>query len=312
MSAATMNPTMSSRDWLLLLVLSVLWGGSFFFVEVALDDLGPLTVVAGRVGLAAGALIALVYLGGGRMPGEPRLWGAFLVMGALNNLIPFSLIAWGQVHIDSGLASILNATTPLFTVILAHFLTAEERLTPGRLAGVLLGLCGVAVLIGPDALSGLGVAGLGQIAVLVAALSYAFAGIFGRRFKDLPPAVAAAGMLTATTVMILPLALVVERPWTFSPSGATWSALLGLALLSTAVAYQIYFRILASAGATNLLLVTFLIPVSALLLGVVFLGERPDWTAFAGMALIFAGLGAVDGRLLSYLWRRSSDSAAAR
>ena len=307
-----MNPVMSSRDWLLLLVLSVLWGGSFFFVEVALDELGPLTVVTGRVGLAAAALIGLVYLGGGRMPHAPSLWGAFLVMGALNNLIPFSLIAWGQVHIDSGLASILNATTPLFTVILAHFLTAEERLTPGRLAGVLLGLSGVAVLIGPEALAGLGVAGLGQIAVLAAALSYAFAGIFGRRFKDLPPAVAAAGMLTATTVMILPLALVVERPWSLSLSGETWGATLGLALLSTAVAYQIYFRILASAGATNLLLVTFLIPVSALLLGVLVLGEQPDWTAFAGMALIFAGLAAVDGRLLARLRRRPPDPAAAR
>jgi len=220
-------------------VLSVLWGGSFFFVEVALEELGPLTVVTGRVGLAAAALVGLVYLGGGRMPLTPRLWGAFLVMGALNNLIPFSLIAWGQVHIDSGLASILNATTPLFTVVLAHFLTAEERLTPGRLAGVLLGLCGVAVLIGPEALAGLGLAGLGQVAVLAAALSYAFAGIFGRCFKGLPPAVAAAGMLSATTVMILPLALVVERPWSLSPSGETLGAMLGLALLSTAAPNQL-------------------------------------------------------------------------
>ncbi len=307
-----MNPTMGARDWLLLLVLSVLWGGSFFFVEVALAELGPLTVVTGRVGLAATALIGLVYLGGGRMPLAPRLWGAILVMGALNNLIPFSLIAWGQVHIDSGLASILNATTPLFTVVLAHFLTAEERLTAGRLAGVLLGLGGVAVLIGPQALAGLGLAGLGQVAVLGAALSYAFAGIFGRRFKELPPSVAAAGMLSATTVMILPLALVVERPWSLSPSSVTWGAMLGLALLSTAVAYQIYFRILASAGATNLLLVTFLIPVSALLLGVLVLGERPQWTAFAGMALIFAGLAAVDGRLLARLRRLCTQAVTAR
>jgi drug/metabolite transporter (DMT)-like permease len=299
------NPTMGLREWLLLATLSVLWGGSFFFVEVALKELGPLTIVLGRVGFAAAALIAFVHLSGRRMPASPRLWGAFLAMGALNNLIPFSLIAWGQVHIDSGLASILNATTPLFTVLLAHFLTAGERITPGRIAGVLLGLCGVAALIGPEALRGLGLQGLGQIAVLGAALSYACAGIFGRRFEVLPPAVAAAGMLTATTVMILPLALVVERPWTLGPAGEIWAALLGLSLLSTAVAYLIYFRILARAGATNLLLVTFLIPVSALLLGVVFLGERPGWTAFAGMIFIFAGLAAVDGRLLSRLRRRA-------
>jgi drug/metabolite transporter (DMT)-like permease len=161
---------MTGREWLLLGTLSVLWGGSFFFSEIALDELGPLTVVLGRAGIAAVALIALVYLTGRRMPASPGLWGAFLVMGALNNLIPFSLIVWGQVHIDSGFASILNATTPLFTVVLAHVLTRDERMTANRLAGVVLGLCGVAVLVGPDVLRGLGVQGLAQLAVLGAAL----------------------------------------------------------------------------------------------------------------------------------------------
>ena len=301
-----MNQTMGAREWLLIVVLSVLWGGSFFFAEVALVDLGPLTVVLGRVGFAALALIAYVYATGRRMPGSPRIWGAFFIMGALNNLVPFTLIVWGQVHIESGLASILNATTPLFTVVLAHFLTAEERMTPGRLAGIILGLGGVIVLIGPEALGGIGIQGLGQIAVLGAALSYAFAGIFGRRFKDLPPAVAAAGMVTATTVMMLPLALVVEQPWTASVGVPTWAAVIGLSLLSTAWAYLIYFRVLAAAGATNLLLVTFLIPPSALLLGIAFLGERPDWTAYAGMGLIFAGLAAVDGRIFARLTSRPS------
>ncbi len=296
-----MNATMGRREWLLLVALSLLWGGSFFFAELALVELPPLTVVLGRVGFAALALNGFILLSGRRMPGSPRLWGAFLVMGALNNLLPFSLIVWAQVHIDSGLAAILNATTPLFTVLLAHLLTADERLTRPRLAGVLLGFAGVALMIGPGALKGLGLAGLGQVAVLAAALAYALAGIFGRRFKALAPSTAACGMLTATTVMMLPLALVLERPWNLSPSAATWGAVLGLALLSTVLAYLIYFRILASAGVTNLLLVTFLIPVSALLLGTAFLGERPDWTAYAGLALIFAGLAAVDGRPLSYL-----------
>ncbi len=291
------GPSMSARDWLLLVALSVLWGGSFFFSEVALAELGPLTVVLGRVGFAALALIGLTYLTGHRLPSALGLWGAFLVMGALNNLIPFSLIVWGQVTIDSGLAAILNATTPLFAVVLAHVLTRDERMTRGRAAGVLLGLAGVAVLVGPAALGRFGAAGLAQLAVLGAAFSYACAGIYGRRFKELPPLVAATGMVTCSAVLTLPLALVVERPWEASPGALTWAAVLGLALLSTALAYVIYFRILASAGATNLLLVTFLIPVSALALGIAVLGERPDASAVAGLALIFAGLAAVDGRL---------------
>ena len=298
------NRVMGSREWLLLVALSVLWGGSFFFSEVALVELRPFTVVLGRVGIAAVALVAFVYLTGRRMPASPKLWGAFLVMGAMNNLIPFSLIVWAQVTIDSGLAAILNATTPMFTVVLAHVLTRDERMTSNRLTGVLLGLGGVAVLVGPDILHELGAQGLAQLAVLAAAASYACAGIYGRRFKELPPAVAAAGMVTGTAVMILPVALILDQPWSLRPSVVTWGAVLGLSLLSTGLAYLIYFRILAAAGATNLLLVTFLIPVSALFLGVAVLGERPDWSAFAGLALIFAGLAAVDGRLFSVLRSR--------
>ncbi len=309
------NPTMSGRDWLLLVTLSVLWGGSFFFSEVALAELGPLTVVLGRVGFAALALVGFVYLAGHRMPSAWGLWGAFLVMGALNNLIPFSLIVWAQVAIDSGLAAILNATTPLFTVVLAHYLTRDERMTRGRFAGVVFGIAGVAVLVGPEALgqlgAGLSTAGLAQLAVLGAACCYACAGIYGRRFQGLPPVVAAAGMVTCSAVLTLPLALVVERPWQIDPGALTWAALLGLALLSTALAYVIYFRILASAGATNLLLVTFLIPVSALALGVAVLGERPDPTTFAGLALIIAGLAAVDGRVASFVRDSKAATGAA-
>jgi drug/metabolite transporter (DMT)-like permease len=310
--AAMKSPTMAGREWLLLALLSLLCGGSFFFSEVALDELRPFTVVLGRVGFAALALLAFVTLSGRRMPAAPGLWGAFLVMGALNNLIPFSLIVWGQVAIDSGLASILNATTPLFTVGLAHVLTRDERMSPNRAVGVLLGLGGVAVLVGPEALGGLGVQGLAQLAVLGAAFSYACAGIYGRRFRDLPPSVAAAGMLCGTAVMILPLALILDQPWSLRPGAVTWGALLGLSLLSTALAYLIYFRILAAAGATNLLLVTFLIPVSALTLGTAVLGERPESSTFAGMALIFAGLAAVDGRVLAFVRGRGARRAAAR
>jgi drug/metabolite transporter (DMT)-like permease len=262
-----MNPV----EWALLIVLSILWGGSFFFSNVALAELPPFTLVLGRVSLAAIVLNVVVVATGYRMPRSLRAWGSFTIMGTLNNLIPFSLIFWGQTHIESGLASILNATTPLWAVLLAHFFTTDERLTVNRFSGVLFGLLGVTLIIGPDVLRGLGLNFLAQLAVVGAALSYALAGIFGKRFRGTSPLVTATGQVTSTTVMMIPLVLFVDRPWTLStPSLRTWGALVGLALLSTAVAYIIYFRLLASAGATNLLLVTFLIPVSALLAG----GER--------------------------------------
>jgi drug/metabolite transporter (DMT)-like permease len=304
--------TMGPLEWALLIALSVLWGGTFVFAEVALDEVHPLTLVLARVSIAAGALMLAVYATGQRMPRSTALWGAFFGMGALNNLIPFSLIFWGQTRITGGLAAILNATTPLFTVVLAHFMTADERMTPNRLGGVLLGVAGVVVLIGPAALHELGLQLLAQIAVLGAALSYALAGIFGRRFRDLPPLVSAAGQVSATTIMMLPVVLWLGAPWRVPlPGPWTWAAILGLALLSTALAYLIYFRLLASAGATNLLLVTFLIPVSAIVLGASLLGEELEPRHFGGMALIGFGLAAIDGRPLRLLRRRASRSAPA-
>jgi drug/metabolite transporter (DMT)-like permease len=178
---------MGPLEWALLIALSVLWGGTFFFAEVALDEIRPLALVFARVGIAAGALLFAVYASGQRMPRSVALWGAFFVMGALNNLIPFSLIFWGQTRITGGLAAILNATTPLFTVVLAHCLTSDEKLTPNRLGGVLLGVAGAIVLIGPAVLRELGLQLLAQIAVLGAALSYALAGIFARRFRTSRP-----------------------------------------------------------------------------------------------------------------------------
>ncbi len=302
------NKVMGPLEWLLLLALSALWGASFFFSKVAVAELPPFTLVLGRVGLAAGALIALVAASGQRLPRSPATWAAFLAMGALNNAIPFSLIFWGQTQIASGLAAILNAATPLFTVVLAALLTEDERMTPSRLGGVLLGLAGVVVMLGPDALDGLGADVLAQLAVLGATLSYALAGIFGRRFHGLRPPVTAAGQLVGATVLILPLALVVDRPWALPPPRLeTWAALVGLALVSTALGYVLYFRILAVAGATNVLLVTLLIPVSALVLGTAILGERLDPRHFAGMALIGLGLATIDGRLLALLRGRRRD-----
>lgn len=292
-------PAISFRVWLLLIALSILWGGSFFFAEIALIELPPFTVVLGRVGIAAIVLNLLVIATGLRMPASLGLWGAFLAMGTLNNLIPFSLIVWGQTEITSGLASILNATTPLFAVVVAHFLTADEKLTTSRLAGVVIGFAGTVLMIGPAALAGLGAEALAQLAVLTAALAYSFASIYGRRFRGLPPMIIATGQVTCSTMLLIPLVLVIDRPFELAPPGlATWAALISIAVFSTALAYILYFKILVLAGATNLMLVTFLIPISALLLGSLFLGEIITPAQLAGMALIGAGLALIDGRLL--------------
>jgi drug/metabolite transporter (DMT)-like permease len=291
---------MAAFDWCLLLALSILWGGSFFFVGVAVKELPPFTIVLLRVVIAAVALHIVLRLTRTAMRWDGKTWVAFVGMGLLNNAIPFSLIVWGQTQIASGLASILNATTPLFTVLIAHALTADERLSRGRIGGILVGLAGVIVLIGPQALAGLGHDVLAQLAILGAALSYGFAAIFGRRFKRMgvPPLATATGQVTASSLLLLPIAMFADRPWTVpGPDLPVWGAILGLALLSTALAYVVFFRILASAGAVNLSLVTFLIPVSAIILGGAFLGESLAPIDFVGMALIGLGLAAIDGRL---------------
>lgn len=294
-----MNKAMGAGLWSLIIFLSIIWGASFFFVEIAVERMTPLTIVACRVGFAAVLLLGFVRVTGRKMPKEIAVWGSFLALGAVNNVIPFSLITWGQQHIDSSLAAILNATAPVFSVILAHFLTKDEPLTKNRLVGVLFGWCGVAVLIGIDALNGVGMKFAGQVAVLGAALLYAFAAIFGRRFKQIDPVVVAAGMLTGSTLIMIPLAFIIEQPLALDPTAATWTALIGLSAVSTSLAYIIYFYVLSKAGATNILLVTFLIPVSAIFLGMMVLGETPGWNAFAGMGLIFTGLIFIDGRLLN-------------
>lgn len=292
--------SMSLSAWALLLFLSVLWGGSFFFSKVALSELPPLTVVFARVAIAAFALF--IYLRATRqpIPTARKIWVAFFGMGLLNNLIPFSLLFWGQTQIASGLASILNATTPIFSIVVAHFLTKEERMTPNKLAGILFGFLGVLVLMSGNTRSSHELSLLALFACLGAALSYGFAGVFGRRFRrmGIAPATSAFGQTTATTVMMMPIVALVDAPWHLAPpSGAIIAALLGLGLLSTALAYIIFFHILAVGGAINSSLVTLLIPVSAIILGSVFLGEVLALNHFAGMALIFLGLLSIDGRL---------------
>lgn len=303
------SSNMSITEWSMLIGLSILWGGSFFFAEVAVAELPPLTIVAIRVGLAAIILNIALRASGVPLPRDARIWAAFAGMGLLNNAIPFSLIVWGQTHIASGLASVLNASTPLWVVLVARFVTSDERMTTNKLLGFLVGIAGVAAIAGPEAVAGLGTNVVAQLAVLAAAIFYALAGVFGRRFKRMgvPPMVTATGQVTTSTILLLPLALVVDEPWRLAlPSAHVFAALVGLAALSTAFAYVLYFRILATTGATNLLLVTFLIPVSAIILGVAVLGESLAPEHLLGMTLIGLGLAAIDGRLTGMLKRRLS------
>ena len=296
---------MSLRVWIWLVSLSVLWGGSFFFAKVAVAEFRPLTVVFGRVALAAFALNLSLWLTGHSLFRRETPWAAFMIMGLLNNMIPFSLIFWGQTQVASGLASILNATTPLFALVVAHLATRDEKMNAAKLVALLIGFAGVTVLVGPDLLIVDGSGSMGQLACLGAAFSYALAGVYGRRFQAVAvsPLQAASGQVTASTVLILPIMLIVDQPWQLPspPSATVWAALAGLALLSTALAYLLYFRILAAAGATNLLLVTFLIPVTAILLGTLLLGEELAPRHFPGMVLIGLGLASLDGRIAARL-----------
>lgn len=309
-SKSTINTSMSLLEWVLLIVLSILWGGSFFFNGVAIRELPTFIIVVGRLVLGAVTLLIVMRAMGQRMPLERRVWMDFFVMGLLNNVVPFSLIVWGQTLVASGVASILNATTPLFTVIVAHYWTSDEKMTVGRLFGIGVGFVGVVVMIGGDLLQRGLLDSLAPMAILGAALSYAFAGVYGRRFKStgISPIATATGQVTASSVILIPVMLLVDRPWTVPlPSMATLGALAGLAVLSTALAYILYFRILKTAGATNLLLVTFLIPVSAIMLGTAVLDEILLPKHYFGMGLIGMGLAAIDGRLWTrFTWHKKS------
>jgi drug/metabolite transporter (DMT)-like permease len=302
---AAVNTIMNRREWAMLVTLSVLWGGSFFFAEIALESLPPLTIVTLRVGLAAITLWLVVLALKLPIPNSPPIWITFLTMGLLNNVLPFSLIVWGQSQISSGLAAILNATAPLFGVIVAGILLRDESATPLKITGVVVGFAGVIVMMDLSSIATSSL--LAQLAILAAALSYACASVYGRRFKatGLNPILVAAGQVTGSTLLLLPIALWVDGndPYANVPA-QVWAAIISLAMFSTAAAYILYFKLLASAGATNILLVTLLVPVSAILLGWLFLEESLQTPHIIGMAMIALGLSAIDGRL----WRRASET----
>lgn len=300
--------TLTPRSWTELGLLSLLWGGSFLAVHVALDEIGVLTVVAHRVGWAAAILWVAVWLRGLPVPRSPRVWGAFLVMGLLNNLLPFGLMAWGQLHIESGLTSILNAATAVFSVLVAAALFRDEKLTLRRAIGVTLGFAGVVTVVGPEALAAFDLRSLAQLAVLAGTFSYALAASWGRfALTGLRPEVAAAGMLTCSTLVILPLAWAVEGPPGLALQPRTLAAIGYYAVFATAIAYLLYYRILTAAGAGNAALVTLLIPPVAIALGALVLGEALSPRAYLGFAVLATGLAILNGKLPLPLHLRRRD-----
>ncbi len=297
---------MKNTDWLKLIGLAVLWGGTFFFQSLSLRIWPTFTIVFFRVFFAAAVFWLIVLVSRQSMPRERHVWLAFLVMGLINNAIPFTLITWEQTHVEGGIASIINATASCFAVVFAHFLTRDEKLTFSRAIGVMVGLAGAYVLLRPELDGGITARGLGEMAGLVAAMSLALAGIFGKRFRNQTPVVTATGMLTCSSLLMLPLVLVFDRPWTLDVAVVSMAPIAGLVLLSTVLAYLLYFSILRSAGATNLLLVTLLMPVTAHILGAAFLDEPLYISSVVGMLFVVAGLSIIDGRVLRWLRRMKS------
>lgn len=304
---------MNAATWGMLCLLGLIWGGSFFFARVAVVHVPPLTLVLCRVAIAALALHIYISGRNGFYQVLATHWKAFLVLGLLNNAIPHAFIFFGQTEIGAGLASILNATTPVWTVLIANAFTSDEKLSTAKLTGCALGLAGTAVLIGPSAFPGLA-GGLGSIPLwalvlpVLASVSYGFAATYGKRFRTIDPPMTAAGQLTASTLLMLPVSLVFDQPWSLPvPPLPAIASVLALALVSTAFAYILFFRIMARAGATNVSLVTLLVPPAAILLGIVFLGERFETTDMAGMALIALGLLVLDGRLFGFVAKRNRE-----
>lgn len=290
--------TISPRAWAELLVLSLIWGASFLSIRVALDEIGPLTAVAHRTVWAMLILWAYVALRRLSVPRDPRIWGAFLVMGLLNNVIPFSLMAWGQLHISTGLTSILNAATAIFGVIAAAIFLADERLTLRKGVGVSIGFLGVATAIGLQSFRDFDLRSLGQLAVIGGTISYALAGVWARKMLGgLTPQVAAAGMLTGASLITLPAAWLVEGPIRLDLAPRTWIAIGYYAVVATALAYMLYYRVLAMAGSGNLMLCTLLVAPCAIVLGAVVLDEALTTQAYVGFGLLALGLLILDGRL---------------
>lgn len=276
---------------LLLFILGGIWGTSFLFIKIVVGEVPPMTLVAGRLGLASAAMWVFLRLRGVPFPRERRLWGIYAITGLLNGALPFTLISWGEQYISSGLAALLQSTTPIFTIILAHFLTRDDRFTAKKMLGIVLGFVGVGLLMWPELRGGVRDSLWGQLAIVGSSISYAIASIFARqRLNDQPPFVSAAGQFTMGFVYILPLSLLIERPFNLSPSWTALASWVTLALLGTVVAYAIYYTLLQRTNATFTTTVTYIVPINGLLLGALILHEHIHAGLLVSLGLILSGV----------------------
>ncbi len=292
-----MSQKMSPALWAVLLLTATLIGAAFFFIKLTVDGIPPLTLAAGRAALAALAVYAFMWVSGQRFPERAAEWWPIIVLGVLTAVIPYAAIAWGQVHIDSSLGGILFATIPVFSVLVSPAFLDEEHLTANRLLGVAVGFAGVALTIGPHALTGLGTQLLGAGVTIIAALSYATGNIYARKQNQLSPVVVASGQLVVASIILIPISLVADRPWLLSPSMIQFANLTIVALFNTAAPVLLMFWLVRNAGASNTSLLAFFMPVASVLLGVLILGEEISWLAVLGFALIILGAALVTGNL---------------
>jgi drug/metabolite transporter (DMT)-like permease len=302
---------MGFRNFLWLMFLATLWGPSFLFIKVAVGEIPPLTLVTGRVGLAALLLYVILRSQGRNLPKFGTVWKHFAIVGFFSNALPFVLFSWGEQYIDSALAAILNGTTPLFTIVLAHFLISDDRITPMKAMGTLVGFGGLVLLISPSLMGGVQLTTWGLLAATMAAFSYGIAIVYTRNhLRGLPRLVAPTAQLAMATLYMVPLSLIIEQPFRLPlPSWPAIGSLITLAVLGTALAFVIYYSLLERTSATYVSMVTYLAPVIGVALGVIILGEQLGWTTYAGCGLILVGVMVVNGVFKNITFRRTSDAA---
>jgi drug/metabolite transporter (DMT)-like permease len=293
MTTSTLPAPSLAKEIALLAVLATLWGASYTFIKIGVETIPPVTFIAARTLIAGGLLLAIIKLRGLSLPRDPAIWKRFFIQACINSVVPFTLIAWAELTVNAGLATILNSTTPIFAFLLTVLITRHESVTARKLFGVVAGVIGISLIIGLEAFHGVGKEALAQLAIVAATISYAAAAIFGRGFKGLDPMMPAAGSLLCGAVLLIPVSLVIDQPWTIVPSAHSILALFGLSVFSTALAFVIYFRLIHTLGSVSTTSQAYLRVPIGVGIGVLFLGESLNPTAWIGLVCVIAGVAAM-------------------